>query len=153
MVMQAGTHRHKHRRLSRLLGVLLIAVPLACPVLAHAQGGKPLTADDIAWLRRDGFGLDSATIERYRELGRTRYLDEQLAGGDDPLPPAVAPMINGYEVFNTSPAKLVSDYRDEQKKVKDVDAADTNAKDMAKKDFQMYRRSLYKESAEVELLR
>ncbi|GLQ97315.1 hypothetical protein GCM10007863_17350 [Dyella mobilis] len=120
---------------------------------AQAAGSAPLSADDIAWLHRDTFGLDSATIERYRELGRTRFLDEQLAGGDDPLPPAVAPLINSYEVYNTTPAKLVAEYHDEQKKVKDVDAADTSAKDMAKKDFQMYRRDLYKQSEEVELLR
>jgi uncharacterized protein (DUF1800 family) len=151
--MQADSNQHKRRRPSRLLGLVLLAAPFACPMLAHAQGGKPLTADDIAWLRRDGFGLDSATIQRYQEIGRTRFLDEQLAGGDDPLPPAVAPLINSYEVFSTSPAKLISDYRDEQKKVKEVDAADTNAKDMAKKDFQKYRRDLYKQSAEVELLR
>src|SRR5215469_8742737 len=135
----------------KYLALLLLAVaPLGA---LRAAGNPPLSAGDIAWLRRASFGLDSATVERYQELGRTRFLDEQLAGGDDPLPPAVAPLINSYEVFNTTPAHLVSDYRDEQKKVKDVDAADTNAKDMAKKDFQMYRRSLYKESAEVELLR
>lgn len=138
----------------KLPGLLLLAMaPLALAFPLHAAGSTPLSTDDIAWLRRASFGLDSATVERYRELGRTRYLDEQLAGGDDPLPPAVAPLINSYEVYNTSPAKLVADYRDEAKKVKEVDTADTNAKEMAKKDFQMYRRDLYKQSAEVELLR
>ena len=151
--MQADSNPHRPRRAARLLGVLLLAAPLACPMPACAQGGKALTADDIAWLRRDGFGLDSATIERYRELGRTRFLDEQLAGGDDPLPPAVAPLIDSYEAFNTTPARLVADYRNEQQKAKDVDAADANAKAMAKKDVQKYRRDLYKQSEEVELLR
>jgi uncharacterized protein (DUF1800 family) len=132
--------------LTSLLGIALAST-------TQAADTKPLSADDIAWLRRASFGLDSATIERYRELGRTRFLDEQLAGGDDPLPPAVAPLINSYEVFHTAPAQLVSEYRDEQKKVKEVDAADTSAKDTAKKDFQMYRRDLYKQSMEVELLR
>ncbi|GFZ97633.1 hypothetical protein GCM10011408_17640 [Dyella caseinilytica] len=129
----------------------LLIIALASSV--QASGSAPLSADDVAWLHRDTFGLDSATIDRYRELGRTRFLDEQLAGGDDPLPPDVAPLINSYEVFNTAPAQLVAEYRDEQKKVKDVDAADISAKDMAKKDFQMYRRDLYKQSMEVELLR
>ena len=134
-----------------MLWVPLLSLALAST--AQAADTAPLSADDIAWLRRDTFGLDSATIERYRELGRTRFLDEQLAGGDDPLPPAVAPLINSYEVFHTAPAQLVAEYRDEAKKVKDIDAADTSAKDMAKKDFQMYRRDLYKQSMEVELLR
>jgi uncharacterized protein (DUF1800 family) len=151
--MQADSNPHTSRRSAQWLGLLLLAAPLVWPMLAHAQGGKPLSADDVAWLRRDGFGLDSATIERYQELGRTRFLDEQLAGGDDPLPPAVAPLIDSYEAFNTTPAKLVADFRDEQKKAKDVDAADTSAKEMAKKDVQAYRRDVYKQSEEVELLR
>lgn len=136
-------------RCSTYLALLLLAVT----PLARATDSQALSAGDIAWLRRASFGLDSATVERYRELGRTRFLDEQLAGGDDPLPPVVAPLINSYEVYTTSPAKLIAEYRDEQKKVKEVDAADANAKEMAKKDFQMYRRDLYKQSAEVELLR
>jgi uncharacterized protein (DUF1800 family) len=142
--------------ISRLnyLGLLFLAIaPLSMAMPLHATGTAPLSTDDIAWLRRASFGLDSATIERYRELGRTRFLDEQLAGGDDPLPPAVAPLINSFEAYNTSPAKLVADYRDQAKKAKDMDAADISAKEKAKKDFQMYRRDLYKQSAEVELLR
>jgi uncharacterized protein (DUF1800 family) len=152
--MQVDTTPNPHRRRARLLGLaLLAAAPLLHPMPLQAAGTASLSSDDIAWLRRESFGLDSATLERYRELGRTRFLDEQLAGGDDPLPPAVAPLINSYEVFHTSPAQLVAEYRDEQKKVKEVDASDTAAKDMAKKDFQMYRRDLYKQSEEVELLR
>ncbi|WP_233843178.1 DUF1800 domain-containing protein [Dyella sp. 2HG41-7] len=152
--MAIGIAGFRRLRSSAWLGLLLVgAAPLVASLPTQATQSAPLSADDIAWLRRDTFGLDSATIERYRELGRTRFLDQQLAGGDDPLPPAVAPLINSYEVYNTSPAKLVAEYRDEQKKVKEVDAADTNAKDMAKKDFQKYRRELYRQSAEIELLR
>lgn len=142
--------------ISRLnyLGLLFLATtPLSVVMPAHAAGSAPLSTEDIIWLRRASFGLDSATIERYRELGRTRFLDEELAGGDDPLPPAVAPLINSFEVYNTSPAKLVADYRDEAKKAKDMDTANADAREKAKKDFQMYRRDLYKQSAEVELLR
>ncbi|MBE1162589.1 DUF1800 domain-containing protein [Dyella acidiphila] len=144
----------RNRPKPRSRRALLLAPLLGLALAGVAQAASaPLSADDIAWLRRDSFGLDSATIERYRELGRTRFLDEQLAGGDDPLPPAVAPLINSYEVFNTAPAQLVAEYRDDQQKAKNVDATDTGAKDNAKKDFQKYRRELYKQSMEVELLR
>jgi uncharacterized protein (DUF1800 family) len=148
--MPAKTRPKPNLRRAMLLAPLL---GIAVAGSVQAAGGAPLSADDIAWLRRDTFGLDSASLERYRELGRARFLDEQLAGGDDPLPPAVAPLINSYEVFHTSPAQLAAEYRDDQKKVKAIDANDTSAKDMAKKDFQMYRRDLYKQSMEVELLR
>ena len=151
--MQADIVPHQRKRPSPLLGLLFLAAPLICPLSLKAAQPQSLSPDDVAWLRRVSFGLDSATIERYRELGRSRFLDEELAGGDDPLPPAVAPLISNYEVYKTPPAQLIAEYRDEQKKVKDTDASDTNAKDLAKKDFQMYRRDLYKQSMEVELLR
>ena len=151
--MQAEIIPHPRKRPSQLLVALLLAAPLICPLSVKAADTRPLSPDDVAWLRRVSFGLDSATIERYREVGRTRFLDEQLAGGGDPLPPAVAPLIQSYEVYNTAPAQLVAQYRDAQQKVKKTDDSDTSAKDMAKKDFQMYRRDLYKQSMEVELLR
>lgn len=151
--MHADIIPNRPRRLTTLLALVLTVAPLACPSASKAAGTTPLSADDVAWLRRDTFGLDSATIERYRELGRRRFLDEQLAGGEDPLPPAIAPLISSYEIYNTPPAQLVAQYRDDQQKAKNVDASDANAKAMAKKDVQMYRRELIKQSIEVELLR
>ena len=164
------------RRL-HILAPALLTILFASATPVRAQGGAPLTPDDLAWLRRDTFGLDSATLERYREVGRKRFLDEQLAGGDDPLPPAVAPLINSYEAYTTSPAELVGEFREQRKAFKASEAANTHnkantnaatntdanadakddnkdaPKDDAKKAFQMYRRTLYKEGAEVELLR
>src|SRR5690242_11549491 len=67
------------RRRSLALGLLLGCLPaLGCAGQATPQRmpASTVTAEvdglslsDIAWLRRDGFGLDSATLARYRELG------------------------------------------------------------------------------------
>lgn len=142
------------RCLKRALCVLLLAsLPFITHAVANAAGSQPLGADDIAWLRRDTFGLDSATVKRYRELGRTRFLDEQLSGGDDTLPPAVASLLNTYEVYTTPPATLFARYRDAQQQLKQIDAGDAAARDAARKQFQRYRHGLYRQSAEVELLR
>ncbi len=60
--------------------------------LVSAMPGPPsLTPGDLRWLARVTYGPDSALIARYRELGRERFLDEQLhPAPDDPKPLADA---------------------------------------------------------------
>ena len=116
-------------------------------VVAKVDG---LSVADIAWLRRDGFGLDSATLARYRELGRTRFLDEQRAGGDDTLPPQVAAQIPALPVVNTPLPALWADLRAHQKQFKDTPAG--AAKDAAKKAIGKYRRDVYLQAAQAEML-
>ncbi len=144
--------------------VLGLLVTLA-PALVWAADGNPpgrlptvtvtakvdgLRLGDIAWLRRDSFGLDSATLARYRELGRTRFLDEQLAGDDDNLPPQIATQINNLTVINTPLTQQLVEYQDRAEQFKQVQ--DGPAKDAAKTAFQLYRRSIYQQSAQVEML-
>ncbi|GAB3792053.1 DUF1800 domain-containing protein [Dyella agri] len=151
----APTH---HRSLA--LGLLLGCLPaLACAGQASPQRMSTATVtatvdglslSDIAWLRRDGFGLDSATLAHYRQLGRTRFLDEQLAGGDDTLPPQVAAQIQAFPVVNTPLPALWADFQSHNKQFKDTPAGP--AKDAAKTAIQQYRRDLYQQAAQAELL-
>jgi uncharacterized protein (DUF1800 family) len=154
-VPAASNHRHRFA-----LGLLLGALPALAG--ADAPPPKPLataavtarvdglTPADLAWLRRDGFGLDSATLARYRQLGRTRFLDAQLAGEDDSLPPAVAAQIAALPVVGTSPEALWEDFQTHNKSFKDT--PDGPAKDAAKKALGEYRRDLYQQAAQAELL-
>jgi len=130
---------------------LLLAAALALlPWAATAQAAPPLSHDDIAWLQRATFGLDSASLARYRQLGRSRYLDEELAARDDTLPPAISAMINSYEVISTPPEQLLAEYRDQQQQFKNT--PDGDAKEAAKKALQAYRQKLYQQDAQVEML-
>ena len=116
-------------------------------VVAKVDG---LSLADIAWLRRDGFGLDSATLASYRKLGRTRFLDAQLASTDDTLPPQVAAQVDALPVVDTPLPDLLADFRDSQRRYKDMPAGPD--KDAAKKVLQQYRRDLYQQAAQAELL-
>ncbi|HKR75983.1 MAG TPA: DUF1800 domain-containing protein [Rhodanobacter sp.] len=149
------------RRRSLALGLLLGCLPaLACAGQTTPQQHMPtstvtakvdgLSLSDISWLRRDGFGLDSATLARYREVGRTRFLDEQLAGGDDTLPQQVAMQIHALPVVSTPLPELLADFRNRQKQYKDTPAG--AAKDAAKKALAQYRRGLEQQAAQAELL-
>jgi hypothetical protein len=51
-----------------------VAVPAASRPVAPAA----LTRGELRWLGRVTFGIDSATVTRYRLLGREKFLDEQL---------------------------------------------------------------------------
>jgi hypothetical protein len=76
-------------------------------------------------------------------VGRARYLDEELAGRDDTLPPAISALINSYDVVNTPPAQLLMAYRDQQKQFKN--AAEGADKEATKKTLQEYRKKLYQQ--------
>lgn len=120
------------------------------PVAAITAKVDGLTLADIAWLRRDGFGLDSAAVARYRQLGRTRFLDAQLAGSDDALPPGIAERIAALPVVATPVASLLLDFRGRARQFKDMPAGP--AKDAARKAFNTWRNGLYQQAAEAEML-
>src|ERR1700674_218207 len=52
----------------------LVAVPAASRPAAPVA----LTRGELRWLARVTFGIDTATVARYRALGREKFLDEQL---------------------------------------------------------------------------
>ena len=144
-----------------VLGLLLTLVPAG--VWAHDGSSTenrptaPATREvdgmglgDIAWLRRDSFGLDSATLARYRALGRSGFLDEQLAGGDDSLPPQVAAQINALAVISTPMTQELAAYQERAQQFRQL--PDGPAKDAAKTAFQQYRRDIYQQAVEAEML-
>jgi uncharacterized protein (DUF1800 family) len=68
---------------------------ILCMTLAAAIGAPAapaaLTRGDLRWLARVTFGIDSATVARYKQLGREKFLDEQLRPPpDDPADLAAA---------------------------------------------------------------
>ncbi|WP_431633826.1 DUF1800 domain-containing protein [Dyella sp. KULCS107] len=128
---------------------LLLAAAGAAPALASSPGA-PLSHDDIAWLRRASFGVDSATLARYRQLGREGWLDEALADRNDTLPSPIQQLIDSYDAINTPPLELVKRYRDQMKQVKTM--PDGDAKVAAKKTAQKDGRKLLREAQQAELL-
>src|SRR5579859_2448113 len=101
---------------SRGIRPLLVALGLLMvlgPACAIARDPRPLSQEDVDWLRRDGFELDSATVAKFRDLGRSRLLDQQLDDRNgDQLPPAISALINSYEVANTPTEQLLVNLRD-----------------------------------------
>jgi uncharacterized protein (DUF1800 family) len=93
------------------VALLVSCLALACTGIAtRSDGALPvLRREDILWLERVTFGLDSATLADYRRLGRQRFLDEQLAARDTALPGPIAAQISTLDVELANPEKLLTD--------------------------------------------
>ncbi|MGC5702777.1 DUF1800 domain-containing protein [Pseudomonas sp. NFXW11] len=100
--------------------LLLSSLVLLClPILAHAAAPTPLDTADIAWLRRDGFDLDAAQLQRLRTLGRSGLLDAQLADRlNAPLPPAIDALLRSSPALNNSAQRLLEDFHQRQLQIK-----------------------------------
>jgi uncharacterized protein (DUF1800 family) len=137
----------------RQIGLTLAATSFCCLTAAPAAADdKPLTRDDIAWLQRIGFGIDSAELSDYRKLGRVRFLDEQLADRrDDALPPPIASMIQNLDAIRTPLPALVAQFREQRQSIQTM--ADGDAKTAAKKALRIHGRDLAVQAQQAELLR
>src|SRR5215467_10224752 len=80
------------RRIRYALLAFMLLLP-SCSlgrVDAPSSGPSALTADDVRWLNRVTFGIDTATATRYRQVGRARFLSEQLQLSTEDPPPLAA---------------------------------------------------------------
>ena len=127
-----------------------IAVALSAPGLVYAADDK-LSHDDALWLGRVTYGIDSDAAARFRTLGRRRFLDEQLQGKDDTLPPAIQAQIARLTVSQTAPAQLVVDEVAEQKRITAL--TDDTAKQDARKARADFGNKLIYEATREQLLR
>ncbi len=94
----------------------------------------PLTQmrrEDSLWLERVSFGLNSASVASYRQLGRERFLERQLRPAEAGLPAPIAAEIAALEISRADPAKLLADVNAQYKSINAMpDAAE---KEMARK--------------------
>ena len=132
-------------------GLLLMTCGgLPAPVQATPAQTATLSRDDIRWLQRASFGIDSATLASYRQLGRRRWLDAQLADRHDTLPPAIGALIASYPAISTPPAELLRAAIEARRRLKSMPAGD--ARVAAKKALQKRARELGQQAQQAELL-
>ncbi len=130
----------------------------------HGDAGKPpdskhqaanvlpvLHREDVLWLERVNFGLDSSAVADYRRLGRERYLDAQLAARDTALPAPIAAQIAALDVTRADPEKLLADLNAGYKSVNAM--ADGPDKETARKTLNDQGNKLAYDAVRRELLR
>jgi uncharacterized protein (DUF1800 family) len=111
---------------SRFSAALGLPVAVLCLLLAagcasdapHAGAALPaLHREDMLWLERTAFGLDTASVSDYRRLGRERYLERQLHPGEELLPAPVAAQIDALEVAHADPLSTLAELNAKYKAV------------------------------------
>jgi len=131
------------------IAILLLAACANEPPRPQAHGA--ISADGLTWLRRDGFGVDSADMVRYRGLGRSDLLDEQLADHvHGQLTPPIATLIHDYEAVRTPLPQLLAGLYEAQQQLKAMPAGPD--KDAANKALQQHGNLLMQEARQAELL-
>lgn len=74
-----------------IVSSIFLGVLCSLATLPSRAAAAQLGPEDIAWLQRVGFGIDSAELADYQKRGRADFLDEQLAPrGNGNLPLDIA---------------------------------------------------------------
>jgi uncharacterized protein (DUF1800 family) len=76
--------------------------------------------EDVLWLERVTFGLDSVSVAEYRRLGRERYLEQQLTHPDMALPAPIETAIVGLEVSRADPVRSLAEVKERYKVINDM---------------------------------
>lgn len=127
---------------------LLVLAPF--PVLASTPAA--LNPADIAWLRRDGFDLDAASVMRLRSMGRTGLLEAQLTERiPEQLPPAISTLLHGYPALTSSLEASLIARKQEQDQLNAM--PDGDDKVAAKKAAQQAANEFGQQAQEIVMLR
>src|SRR5262249_20477021 len=103
-----------------IVGSAILCTALSATAIARgADKSRPIAGDDLRWLNRVTFGVNAETFARYRELGRVKFLDEQLrAPAEDAR--AIAADVAALSISQHSALQLARDARDEQQRINRV---------------------------------
>jgi uncharacterized protein (DUF1800 family) len=140
-----------------VLAGLCAGLLLAACAASTRSGSAPTAAlpvlrrEDVLWLQRVSFGLDSAGIAEYRRLGRARYLERQLRPGDLPLPPPIATEIAALGVSHVDAAAVLADVSARHKAIRAM--PDGPDKEQARKALYEEGNKLANEAVRRDLLR
>ncbi len=118
---------------------------------ASAAPLQAMRREDALWLERASFGIDSTSVESYRQLGRERFLELQLHPGADHLPAPIAADIAALEISHADPARWLADVNAQYKVINAMpDGAD---KEQARKALNDRGNKLGYEAIRRDLLR
>jgi uncharacterized protein (DUF1800 family) len=131
--------------------LLLVLGVLACAPAFAADAPKALTAEDVRWLDRITYGIDSATVERYRLLGRPRFLEEQLRPDRLAVPADVQEVIAGLGVARKPAEQLLAEAQAENQRIQAL--PDDDARQLARQTQNQAANLAAAEAARRHLLR
>jgi uncharacterized protein (DUF1800 family) len=118
------------------------------PVCTHSGEAQH---PDLLWLERITYGPTTATLERYRDLGRRRFLEEQLSPRAAALPEAIARQIDTLEIAHVTALQQLAHVAAEQRRINAL--PDETTRQSERKGFNDAAGRFAYEAARRELLR
>ena len=134
----------------RHLGTSLCTCLLLLAGSVHAVNADP-HREDMRWLNRVTYGLDSVTLDRYRALGRKAYLEAQLRPTDEALPFQAQKAIDGMTISQKTAGQLLTEADTENHRINALPDGDDKAK--SKQALQETQDRVALEAAKRHLLR
>jgi uncharacterized protein (DUF1800 family) len=145
-------------RLNRVLfaatALIVTAAVAGCASQSPRNSSVPLPVlhrEDMLWLERVSFGLDSVSVTEYRRLGRTHYLEHELHPQDARLPAPIAAEIAALEITHLDPVHTLADVNAQYKVINAM--ADGPDKEAARKTLNDHGNKLAYEAVRRDLLR
>jgi uncharacterized protein (DUF1800 family) len=143
-----------------ITGVVLGSAGALLLLAGPAHAASALKRDDLLWLQRMTFGLDSATLEQYRRQGRSHWLDAQLRTGAPSqsgemagamtLPPAIQAELDQLEISHADAHQLLLQINTSNQQINAL--TDDAAKQAARKALNDHGNQLGYEAARRSLL-
>lgn len=97
----------------------LVVVALIQLTSLSIASAAPLSNEDVKWLNRMTYGINSQAIESYQTQGRQRYLDLQLTNqADDKLPANVNDMLSKLLIEQEPVEKIAQDLHREFQRIR-----------------------------------
>ncbi|MDP9008063.1 MAG: DUF1800 domain-containing protein [Pseudomonadota bacterium] len=112
---------------------------------------RPLHREDLLWLERTSFGLDTGSVADYRRLGREKFLDRQLHPAQLMLPAPIAAQIAALEITREGPAQSIAAVNAQYKVINAM--PDGSEKEQARKVLNDHGNKLAYEAIRRDLLR
>lgn len=117
------------RRIAWIAALIVSCSGYAVAARAGASS-TTLSPEDVRWLSRVTYGVNTAIVERYRQLGRARFLDEQLHPPDDDSPD-VASEIAAMPISREKIEEVIRSLRAEQQRIRGLPADEQQRARMA----------------------
>jgi uncharacterized protein (DUF1800 family) len=127
------------------------ALALSGCAVAPTQRAAAPAREDIIWLNRVTFGVNSTSLAEYERRGRVAYLEEQFSSGEAALPAVIAAEINSLEVVHADAAQLLAATNAEYKRINTL--TDGPEKEQARKTLNERGNALAYQVARRDVLR
>lgn len=143
-----------NRILSMAAAFVATAVVVGCASQPTQTTSSPLPVlhrEDMLWLERASFGLDTVSVAEYRRLGRAQYLEHELQPQQATLPAPIAAEIAALEINHVDPMRSLADVNAQYKAINAM--PDGPDKEAARKTLNEHGNKLAYEAVRRDLLR